>query len=147
MTIRRPPLKSPIHAEQADPQRDVRDVRPEDQVEFLNQVDVPDDEAQHEADRETNVSRWEDERRLREQLAFLPPGVAEKRRHMEARLDDYVSPEEEEEDSDIITPPIMPVTTQQDVSSQDSDAFLMDPGTENQIYEIRMMVWVGYMTR
>jgi hypothetical protein len=139
-------ITSPIHAEQADPQRDVRDERPEDKVGFLNQVGAPDDDAQHEADRETNVTRWGAESRMREQLAFLPPGVAEKRRQMEARLDDHISPEGEEEDSDIITPPITPVATQQDASSQDSGAFLMGPGTENQFYEIRMMVCVGYVT-
>ena len=54
--------------------------------------------------------------------------------------------EDEEEDDDQITPLPTPATTQQDASSQDSDAILMGPGAEDKFYEIRMMVWVGYMT-
>jgi hypothetical protein len=64
-------------------------------------------------------------------------------------IDDHVTipqPVGDEEDDDRITPPITPVTTQQDALSQDSDAFLMDPGAEDQFYEIQMMVWVGHMT-
>jgi hypothetical protein len=55
-------------------------------------------------------------------------------------------PEEEEDDDNITATPVLSVPTQQDASSQDSDSFLMDPGTENQFYEIRMMVWVGCVT-
>jgi hypothetical protein len=54
--------------------------------------------------------------------------------------------DEEEGDDDRVAPRIVTVVKHSDTSSQDFDAYLMDPGTGDQFYKIRMMVWVGYMT-
>jgi hypothetical protein len=133
-----------------DMDHDVRDERPEDQVGFSNRENATNEDARNEADRDTDVTRWAIERRMHVRLACLPPGSADERRHMETcDIDDDVAmpqPEDDEEDDDQIAPPITPVATQRDVISQDSDALLMDLGAEDQFYEIRMMVWVGYVT-
>jgi hypothetical protein len=102
------------------------------------------------ADRANDVMRWAAERRMRVKIACLPPGSVDQRMRVQTcYIDDHVTipqPKDEEEDDDQITPPITPVATQQGASSQDSDAFLTDPGTYDQFYEIRMMVRVGNMT-
>jgi hypothetical protein len=100
--------------------------------------DAQPDNAQSDADRATDVEKRAAERRMRVKIACLPPGSVDKRMRVGTYyIDDHVAipqPEDEEEDDDQITPPITPDATQQDALSHDSDAYLMDLGSDDQFY-------------
>jgi hypothetical protein len=88
------------------------------------------DNVQSDDDRANEMQKWASEKRMQVGANYV---------------DDHVTipqPDDEEEDDDQITP----VATQLDASSQDSDAYLTDPGADDQFYELRMMVWVGCVT-